>query len=165
MGVHILDTARFFFGEAQVIFCQTSTVNKNVKGEDSATIMMRMNDVICLVQISYSSIVENDKFPETFAFIEGEKGSIELCPDYWIRVTTKGETRSMRIPPKSYPWANPDYLVTHSSIVATNAHWLESFRTGREPETSGEDNLKTLQLVYLAYESSKTGKSIDIGSI
>lgn len=162
LGIHILDTARFFFGEAQTIFCQTSTVNRNIKGEDSATIMMRMTDVTCLVQISFSSIVENDKFPETFAFIEGEKGSIELCPDYWIRVTTKGETRSMRVPPKRYSWANPDYLVVQSSIVPTNAHWLESFRTGKEPETSGADNLKTLQLVYLAYESAKTNNAINV---
>jgi predicted dehydrogenase len=165
LGIHILDTARFFFGEAQSICCFTSTVNRKIKGEDSATIMMRMSDVNCIVQISFSSILEKEKFPETFALIEGEKGSIELCPDYWVRVTTKNETRSFRVPPPKYSWANPDYLVVQSSIVPTNANWLESLRAGKEPETSGADNLKTLQLVYLAYESAKTGNAINVGSL
>ena len=162
MGVHIIDVARFFFGEAQNVYCQIQKINKSIKGEDTASVMMQMGDVTCLVQISYSSIQEKERFPETFALIEGENGSIEICPDYWVRVTTKGETRSFRVVPPHYSWANPAYDIVHASIVPTNASWLESFRSGREPETSGADNLKTLELVYAAYESANTGKAVKI---
>lgn len=162
LGIHILDTARFLFGEAQTLFCRTAKVNKNIKGEDMATVIMQMGDVTCITQFCYSSILENEKFPQTYAVIEGGKGSIQLCPDYWLKVTTKDETRSIRVPPPKYSWVDPDYAVVQSSMVLTNANWLESFKTGKEPETSGTDNLKTLGLVYSAYESVKTGKAIDI---
>jgi len=162
MGVHILDVARFYFGEAQNLYCQIQKINKSIKGEDTASVMMQMGNVTCIVQISYSSILEKEKFPETFVLIEGEKGSIELGADCWIRVTTKADTRSFRAVPPRYSWANPAYDIVHSSMVPTNTNWLQSFRSGKEPETSGADNLKTLQLVYAAYESVNTGKSVKI---
>ena len=165
LGIHILDTARFLFGEAQILYCSMTRGNPKIKGEDIATIMMRMSDVACIVQISYFSILENERFPQTYAMIEGTRGSIELCSDYWVKVTTKDGTHSFRIPPPRYSWVNPAYEVVQASIVSTNAHWLECFRTGKEPETSGADNLKTLQLVYSAYESARTDKAIEIKPI
>jgi len=162
LGIHILDTARFLFGDAQSLYCQTSRANPDVKGEDVATIMMRMGDVTCLVQISHFSILEDEKFPQTYALIEGDKGSVRLGFDYRIGVTTRDETHSFRVEPVKYSWVDPDYAVVQSSIVATNANWLECLRTGKEPETSGEDNLKTLGLVYAAYESAKTGRTIKL---
>jgi len=163
LGIHILDTARFFFGEAQELYCKTSKVNKNIVGEDMATIMLQMGDVTCLVQICYSSILEDERFPQTYVLIEGERGSIKLGVDYRISITTKEGTFSVYKPPPKYSWVNPDYEVVQSSIVATNKNWIDSFLAGKEPETSGKDNLKTLELVYSAYESAKTGKVIKIG--
>jgi hypothetical protein len=34
-------------------------------------------------------------------------------------------------------------------------HWIECLRASRIPETSGEDNLRTLELVFGAYESAE----------
>ena len=42
MGTHILDIARFYFGEAQSVYCQNQRVHPDVKGEDVATVMMMM---------------------------------------------------------------------------------------------------------------------------
>lgn len=154
MGTHVLDLARFFFGEAQSLYCQTHRIHKNIKGEDVASIMMKMGEVTCFVQLSFASILERDPFPETLVFIEGEDGSLEVQSNYWIRITNREETRSFRVPPPHYPWADPDYDIVHASIVPTNANWLESLKNNREPETSGMDNLKTLKLVYAAYESA-----------
>lgn len=42
---------------------------------------------------------EHDHFPQTYIFIEGDKGSLQLGPDYWIRVTTREGTLSRRVPP------------------------------------------------------------------
>ena len=42
MGVHLLDVIRFLFGEAGRIYCQTHQVQEGIKGEDAATIMLRM---------------------------------------------------------------------------------------------------------------------------
>jgi predicted dehydrogenase len=156
IGSHILDVARFLFGEARTLYCQTNRVHRDIKGEDVATVMMRMNSgatVTC--NMSYASPVEHDRFPETFIFIEGENGSIELAPDFWLRVTTKAGTRVRRVPPPYFKWADARYALVHSSIVACNADLLRGLQTNTPAETSGEDNLKTMKLVFASYDSAK----------
>jgi predicted dehydrogenase len=40
---------------------------------------------------------------------------------------------------------------------------VEALKTGRLPETSGEDNLKTMRLVFAAYESAERNQVIELG--
>ena len=42
LGTHLLDVARFLFGEADRLYCQTHQIHKGIKGEDVATVMMHM---------------------------------------------------------------------------------------------------------------------------
>ncbi len=162
MGVHILDVARLFFGEADRLFCLTDRVHGDIKGEDVATVTMRMGGrTIVTCHMGYAgNFLEHDRFPETYAFIEGERGSIELGPDYWIRVTTESGTHAKRYPPHHYPWADAAYDVAHSSLVACNANLLRAIRGEGPAETTGEDNLKTLQLVYGSYDSARSGQGV-----
>jgi predicted dehydrogenase len=110
--------------------------------------------------MGYASRVEHDRFPETYVHVEGERGSIELGPDYWVRVTTAEGTRSRRCPPPRFPWAAPRYELAQSSGVACNADLLAHLAGGRPAETTGEDNLKTLRLVFACYESARTGEAV-----
>lgn len=163
IGSHILDVARFIFGEARTLYCQTKRVHRDIKGEDVATVMMRMNSgatVTC--NMSYASPVEHDRFPEAFVFIEGENGSIELAPDFWLRVTTKDGTRARRVPPPYFKWADARYALVHSSIVACNADLLRALQTNTPAETSGEDNLKTMKLVFGSYDSAQRDQVIQL---
>lgn len=156
IGTHILDTARFLFGEAHSLYCRTKRVNQGIRGEDVATVMMEMDSgatVTC--EMSYASPVEHDRFPETFVFVECARGALELAPDFWLRVTRKGQgTLARRCPPPFYAWADPRYSVVHASIPACCADLLRSLRTGDLAETCAEDNLKTLELVFGAYASA-----------
>jgi predicted dehydrogenase len=162
MGSHILDTARFLFGEARSVYCQTRRVNPKIKGEDVATVVMEMGDGVTVTcELSYASPVERDCFPQTLALVECRDGSVELAPDYWIRVTKRGAgTHSARHAPPRYEWADPAYDVVHSSIVSCNANLLCALRTGEPAETSGQDNLRTMRLVFGAYESAATGQVV-----
>lgn len=163
MGSHILDVARFLFGEAAQLYCQTRQIHRDIKGEDTATVMMRMRDdatVVC--NLSYTSRVEHDCFPQTFVFVEGDQGSVELAPDYWLRVTTKRGTATRRCPPPVYAWADPEYALVHSSIVACHADLLNALRNNSVPETSAADNLKTLRLVQAAYDSARRKQAVEI---
>jgi predicted dehydrogenase len=155
IGSHILDVTRFLFGEARTLYCQTKRVHHDIKGEDVATVMMRAaSGATVTCNMSYASPVEHDRFPETFIFIEGEEGSIELAPDFWLRVTTKAGTRARRVPPPYFKWADARYAVVHSSIVACNADLLRALQTNTPAETSGDDNLKTMKLVFASYDSA-----------
>lgn len=44
MGSHVLDAARYLFGEARSVYCQTRRVHHDIRGEDDvATVMMDMS--------------------------------------------------------------------------------------------------------------------------
>ncbi|MGO9111096.1 MAG: Gfo/Idh/MocA family protein [Thermoguttaceae bacterium] len=166
IGTHILDVARFLFGEAESLYCRTARVNAAIRGEDVATVMLGMAGgatVVC--ELSYATRMERERFPETFAFVEGELGSIELGPDCWIRVTTKAGTHARRCPPPRYAWADPAYEVVHASIVACQANLLAALRGKQPAETTVEDNMRTLGLVFAAYESARTGRVIGLSNV
>jgi D-apiose dehydrogenase len=163
IGTHILDTARMLFGEARTLFCRTSKVHHDIKGEDVATVMLEMvSGVTVTCEMSYASRVEHDRFPETFVMVEGELGSIELGPDYWLRVTTETGTHARRCPPPFYSWVEPRYALVQSAGVACNANLLSGLRGETPAETTGEDNLKTLELVFGAYESARLGQCVGV---
>ena len=128
-----------------------------------ATVMMKMGEgctVTC--EMSYASRTEHERFPETFIFVEGTQGSIELAPDYWIRITTEAGTHAKRYPPPRYSWADPAYDLVHASIVPCNADLLHALQGAGAAETTGEDNLKTVRLVFAAYESASTGRAVNL---
>ena len=162
VGSHILDLARFFFGEEQSVYCQHYRTRDDIAGEDVATVILKIGDVICNCEMSQSTRTEWGHFPETFVYIEGEKGTIDLGPGFWIHVTTDDGTFSRRYPPPRYDWANPDYDVVHSSMVPLHADFIKALKAGAPPETSGEDNLKTMRLVYSAYESAERNQVIPL---
>lgn len=162
IGSHILDTVRFLFGEAETLTCRTHRIG-DIKGEDVATVMMGMeNGMTVVCDMSYASRTEKEKFPQTFLFIEGNKGSLDLSTDYWIHSTTESGTLLRRCPPPRYHWADPAYDVVHSSIVPCNANMLQAIQTGGLAETHGNDNLMTMRLVFASYESARTNNSIDM---
>jgi D-apiose dehydrogenase len=161
IGTHVLDSTRLLFGEATTAFCRTARVNPGIRGEDVATVLLGMaSGATVACEMSYASRVEHDRFPETYIHVEGERGSIELGPDYWVRVTTAEGTRSRRCPPPRFDWADPRYELSQSSGVACNADLLAHLAGGRPAETTGEDNMKTLRLVFACYESARTGEAV-----
>jgi predicted dehydrogenase len=162
LGSHILDSARFLFGEATSLYCQIKQVHENIKGEDVATVMMNMGAGITVTcNLAYAeNFLEREAFPQTFIFIEGSHGSLELGPDYWLRITTCEGTYLKRVAPKRYSWVDPAYEVVQSSIVPCNANLLSAIKGEDTAETTGEDNLKTIRLVFASYDSANDNKVI-----
>lgn len=164
LGTHMLDLARFFFGEAESVYCQTRRVLPNIKGEDTASFMLRMkNGVTVNIQIAYvENYIEQDWFPETLVFVEADKGSLELAPRLWLRTTAKEGTFARRVMPPPYDWVDPDYAVVHASGVPLNANVLAALRGEGQAETTGEDNLKTVKLVFASYESAEKNAVVKV---
>ena len=163
-GSHQFDVLRYLFGEAHSIYTQTQTVNPTIKGEDVATTMLRMkNGVVCIQEISFSSPLEQEVFPQTLLLIEGDKGSIRLDPGFEISVTVGSETRKETVVMKTYPWQTDRLVPEPPSIVACNNDILQDMLGHAKAETSGEDNFETVRLVWAAYESARINKVIKIG--
>lgn len=164
LGSHVLDVARFLFGEMATVYCRTRRVHRDIAGEDVATVCMESaSGVTVLCEMAYAGTpLERERFPETFLFIEGDQGSLELGPDYWLRLTTRDGTLLRRCPPPRYPWADPAYDVVHASIVPCNANLLAGLRGEPSVETTGADNLRTVQLVFASYESAGSGRVVSV---
>ncbi len=159
LGTHVLDTARACFGEASSMYCQLhKTLRPAVKGDNVATLLLTMGGArtSVVIELAYAKTpVEREFFPQTLAFVEGPHGSIEVTGDYWLRITTKKGTHSRRHAPPRYTWADPRYDVAQSSMVPCHRNLLSALRGESSGETTGADNLKTLELVFGAYESAK----------
>jgi predicted dehydrogenase len=165
LGSHILDTCRFLFGEVESLYCQTATVNPKIKGEDVATVFMKMESgMACYAEMSYASVLEHESFPQTFILIEGAEGSIHLTKDFTISITTRNETRVIKAEPKLYPWLDPAYALVHASIVDCNRDILNALQGKRESQNIGIENLNTVKLVHAAYASAKSNQLITIRS-
>lgn len=162
IGSHILDVSRFLMGDAKFLYCQTKRVNPKIKGEDVANVLMQMKSgAHCIAEMSYASRLEQEVFPQTLVLMEGTKGSVKLDPDFILKVTTGEGTTSEKVKPVMYPWLDPAYAVVHSSIVDAQRNILQGLR-GEKAETTGKDNLKTMQLVYSSYKSARTNEVIKL---
>jgi predicted dehydrogenase len=163
IGTHLLDVSRFLFGEAEELYCQTRKMRSDIAGEDVATVMMRKQSGLTVTcNMSYASRWELDRFPQTMIAIEGTRGGVSLGIDYVIRVFEHNGDRCESIAIPSYDWIDPAYELVHSSIVDCHRNLLSGLRGESAAETTGEDNLRTLELVYASYESAVHHRSVGI---
>jgi predicted dehydrogenase len=166
LGVHLLDLARFFFGEATSVGCRTQSVNPRVQGEDVATALLGMESgATCVVDMSYASRVETEPFPQTYVHLEGSRGSAVLGHDFLITLTNEAGVSHRHASPAPLDWA--DLMLHHiqESVVRIQQHWVTCLREGWQPETSGLDNLRTLELVEACYRAAESQQVCSPGQI
>jgi D-apiose dehydrogenase len=156
LGVHLFDLVRFFFGEARLVFCRTQQIGQGFVGENVAnTFIETQSGVHCYVELSWASIVEYESFPQTLLYIEGTEGSIRLDKDYQLAVITKENIDNHTVDIPNYAWLHPDYKASQAALVACNQDVLDAIQGKKKSENEASLNLKTLRLVYAAYESAR----------
>jgi len=161
LGIHVLDMARVYFGEAETIYAQTQQIRPNIKAEDMATMMLRhRSGATSIVDCSYSSNVLPDPFPQTFVHIEGSRGSVRLVDGFHMLVNSDDVMRHETVRNPLLPWTSEPWHTAQESVLTTQRHWVACLRTGRTPETSGEDNLRTYALVDAAYQSAAERRAV-----
>ncbi len=163
IGTHILDVSRFLFGEASQLYCQTRRIRQDICGEDVATVMLvQRHGVTVTCNMSYASRWQDDKFPQTMIAIEGTEAGVSLDQDFVIRTYAGAKRESNQVQIPHYDWADPDYDLIHSSIVDCHRNLLSGLQGSNDVETTGEDNLKTLALVFGAYRSANENAVIQL---
>lgn len=164
LGIHMLDIARFLFGDAKSLTASTRRVNPAIRAEDVATVLLvHQSGVTSIVDCSYATALPRENFPETLLEIDGSAGTLRLMPDYQLVVHSQGRTGERQIAPPLLPWAERPWHNIQESVFNIQQHFIDCLETGKEPETSGADNLKTLDLVESAYRSAQEGSlTIDL---
>jgi D-apiose dehydrogenase len=161
LGPHVLDVARFYLGEVEVVFARHRRVDPRIRGEDMATIVLgHTNGATSVVDFTYESRKLPDLASQTLVSIEGTTGAVELGPDFKLCVTANGrlEVDDARKPLDI--WTTEEWHPALDSVYLAQAHWLDCLRNGREPETSGRDSLRTYAIIEAAYESAATGQAV-----
>lgn len=166
LGIHSLDIARFLLGDVTRLTARLRRVNPAIRGEDVATMLLdHENGTTSIVDCSYATKLAVEPFPETLVEIDGSEGSIRLAQGYHMTVTGRDGTRHLDVSPRLLPWASRPWHTIQESVAAIQQHWIDCLRAGREPATSGHDNLKTLALVEAAYQGAASGEPVDLAEI
>jgi predicted dehydrogenase len=166
LGIHILDIARAFFGDVGRISADTKTVNPKIRGEDVATmILSHTGGVTSVVDCSYATRRRPETFPETLLEIDGDNGTLRLDAAYRLVVHDREKEENRDVSPPLLPWAERPWHNIQESVLAIQQHFVDCLNSGKQPETSGDDNLKTLALVEAAYLSAKEERTVRLDEI
>jgi predicted dehydrogenase len=169
MSIHHLDCLRFWFGEAERIFCSTLP--------DPRT-KFAHTDGICTYTLEYSSGLRSvgiddiwtgparEGCPADISIryrIEGTDGlamgEVGWCKDPYtspstLRFARKGdaEFNSVKLTGSWFP----------DAFAGTMAQLLVAIERGSEPAVGGRDNLKTMALVDAAYRSAADHRVVEL---
>jgi D-apiose dehydrogenase len=166
LGIHALDVARFLLGNAETVTAHITRINPHIKGEDVATMLLSHGGgVASVVDCSYATRLQSEPFPETLIEIDGERGTLRLAQGYKLTVTSQKGTRHIDVSPPRLHWASKPWHNIQESVSLIQQHWVDCLVTGKQPDTSGRDNLQTLGLVEAVYESDWQGKTVALADI
>jgi predicted dehydrogenase len=166
LGIHILDIARFLFGNVRQLTALTTRVNPSIRGEDAATMLLsHASGMTSIVDCSYASHLPQELFPQTLIEVDGSAGTLRLLSDYRLQVHTRNGTSVETIAMPALGWISSPWQAIQSSVYAIQAHWVDCLRTGRQPATSGHDNLQTLALVEATYASAQLKKVVEVDAL
>lgn len=165
LGIHILDIARYLFGDAVTIAASTKRVNPAIRAEDVAT-MMLVHDtgVTSVVDCSYATRLPQENFPQSLLEIDGSAGTLRLLPDYRMTLHNGSGTVHKDVSPPLLSWAERPWHNIQESVFNIEQHFIDCLKSSVQPETSGLDNLKTLELVEAAYLSAaEASRTVEVG--
>jgi len=163
VGIHLYDLTRFFMGEAKSVYTANQNTNKKFKGETAFTsILKHANKSISIVDASISSIKHPDCFAQTLITIECKEGSIVLDYDYNITIHKNNRKYIISAKPKEYKWTTKPWDQIQESVINTHKHFISSLINHKTPDTNGDDNLKSLNIVFASYKSSTLNKEIKL---
>ena len=132
-------------------------------GETNFTSLVHHNNGgVSIIDASISSIKKPDRFAQTLINIECQKGSIDLDYNYKIILHKNDKKLIFYANPKKYNWISKPWDQIQESVVNTHKHFIKCLLNKKIPDTSGKDNLRSLEMVFASYESNKRNKIIKL---
>lgn len=161
VGPHLFDLARAFMGEVATLSCITQRLNPIVAGEDAFTASMRHeNGGVSIADCSFHSRIHPEPFPQTIAWIEGERGTLQLDEGYRLSIHDARGREEIDVEPAVPAWGGRPWHGIQDSVIAFERHVVDVLAGRAEPQPSGEDNLRTLALCLASYEAARDEKTI-----
>jgi len=82
-----------------------------------------------------------------------------------LTISIEAGTTADVLTPRHYAWSDPRYGFIHPSIVDTNADLPAALRGEAAAATTGDDNLKTMKLLFAALRSTASNTVLQLGTL
>jgi predicted dehydrogenase len=166
-STHHIDLLRYFLGDIDRVTCTTWTDNPAYTNgaEDSAigTMVFKTGAVVQLrasnavrMQRFHTSILGEDGMIFTYAPEEAAGFGKHHAPAF-ASTRAQGPYTWNTPAPEPAPLAPPEPLPSDNPFVNEVLHFAECCLEGREPISSGRDNLGTMAALFGLYESARSG--------
>jgi len=150
-GVHILDLFRWFLGDFKSCFGYAQTLRLPIEAEDNGWGLFKAEDGrTAFVQCSW---MEWSGY--MYMEIYGTDGCVYVDNRRNLSKTVLGDREGTQQifdystePPRSYEVELKDYI--------------QAIKEGQQPLASGYDGMKAVEMVHGIYESSRTGRIVDL---
>ncbi len=163
VGLHLFDLARHFMGDVVRLSCTTQRLNPRVAGEDAFTALLaHTSGATTVCDCSFDTTLRPEPFPETAAWVEGERGTLELDRRFGLTVHAGTGARRIDVEPSVPTWGARPWHAAQASVAAFQAHALQVMHGRAAAQPSGHHNLDTLALALAAYEAADEGRTIDM---
>jgi len=164
MAIHTLDAARFMAGKApRAVYCLENNPRGSWYNHGAAAnaIFEFEDDVVFNYRGSWSAEGANTSWESAWRII-GTKGTLlwDGADKFEAKIVAGDsgffrDLASVEIPEP----ANLDQTHGHASVIT---EFLDAIEAGRQPETAGSDNIKSLAMVFAAIESARTHQRVAI---
>ena len=165
VGLHLFDLARLFMGEVAYLSCTAQHLNSAVRGEDAFTALLQhTNGATSICDCSFQSVRQPEPFPQTFAEIEGEGGTLILGQDYSLALHDADGRHDIACAPELPDWGAAPWHGVQDSVIKFQSHAADVLHGRALPQPSGADNFHTLALSLAAYESAARKHTIEMAT-
>ncbi len=160
MGCHLIDTARYLMGEIETVSATIGRFGEASAGEDVAMLAVSFaGGAVGWLDLSWCAFPDQGR-PEwalNESVAEGSAGTLRLLTDGSLELidpTGRRERRQVTLPREEDVYVD--------GYTATQRHFIEGLKGGAAHETSGSDNLKTMDVVWTAYRSAEQGRTLAV---
>lgn len=166
MAIHTLDAARFMSGTDPVaVYCQESNPRGSWyrHGAAANAIFEFKNEIVFTYRGSWVAEGAPTSWESAWRVV-GTAGTLLWDGADRFELRTVSGTSGFLLPLADAavsPPLHPSKTHGHASVIAD---FLDAVESGRAPETSGADNIKSLAMVFAAIESAKTRQRVLIAA-
>lgn len=151
MALHHIDLARWWTGEPEQVFARMLRVSPHVGGEDVCTLLLSRPGFLGVIEESWASPCP----PFRRVVVEGERGSL-VYEGGVITHHTADDPSSPQVEELRYG------LAWQETFALAQAYFLDCLEAGREPMTSGADNIQNLKIALAGYMADREGRSVTL---
>lgn len=142
-GLHFMDLLTWILGEIESVYAKTESTRKYLMVEDHADGIIKFRNG-CNASFEFSTALPTEK--DVFEVI-GSKGSYRILGR---EVTGQGLWKRLK----------SRFFYRYGSHKELMFDFLKSINSSKDYHVSGEEGLKSLDIVQAIYESARTGKEV-----